>query len=195
MSFLSTRTAAAALAATLIAAPAALAEPYVMDKSHAHVTFTVDHLGFSTVHGQFRSFDAEIDFDPGQVEATSVVFTIEAASVDTFWEARDNHIRGKDFLDAENHPTIVFQSTSVTPTGADTATVIGNLTLRDVTQEITLEAKLNRLGPSPFNPQQTIAGFTATGEIDRTAFGVTYAAPAVGVTVPIRIDLEMSPAG
>lgn len=195
MSFLSTRTAAAALAATLIAAPAALAEPYVIDKSHAHVTFTVDHLGFSTVHGHFRSFDAEIDFDPGRVEATSVVFTIDAASVDTFWEARDNHVRGKDFLDIANHPTIVFRSTSVTPTGADTATVIGDLTIRDVTQEITLEAKLNRLGPSPFNPQQTVAGFTATGEIDRTAFGVSYAAPAVGVTVPIRIDLEMSPAG
>ncbi|MEM1162192.1 MAG: YceI family protein, partial [Pseudomonadota bacterium] len=103
--------AAAALAVTLPFA--AHAEPYAIDKSHAHVTFTVGHLGFSTTHGQFRKFDASVDFDPSSVEATKVSFTIDAASVDTFWEARDQHIRGKDFLDVENHPEITFVSTGV----------------------------------------------------------------------------------
>ncbi len=183
------------LAAALAIAPlSAGAAPYVLDKSHAHVTFSVGHLGFSTVHGQFRSFDANIDFDPGNVEATKVNFEIDAASVDTFWEARDNHIRGKDFFDAKNHPKIMFSTTSVTPTGAETADVTGDLTIRGVTKPITLNAVLNKLGPSPFNPNQTIAGFTITGEIDRTEFGVTYAAPAVSAIVPIRLDLEMSPA-
>ena len=187
-------TALALTAALALGTPAAIAAPYVLDKSHAHVTFTVDHLGFSTVHGQFRAFDAEIDFDPGRVEATKVSFTIDAASVDTFWEARDKHLRGADFFDVDNHPSITFVSTSVTPTGAETADVTGDLTILGITKPITLQAKLNKYGPSPFNPQQQIAGFTVTGTIDRTAFGMDYAAPAVGVEIPIQIELEMSPA-
>lgn len=183
------------LAASLATVPvAALSAPYVMDKSHAHVTFSVDHLGFSSVHGQFRNFDAAIDFDPGNVEATRVNFTIDATSVDTFWEARDKHLRSKDFFDVENHPTITFTTTSVTPTGAESADVTGDLTIRGVTKPVTLQATLNKLGPSPFNPSKTIAGFTVEGEIDRTEFGVSYAAPAVSAIVPIRIELEMSPA-
>ena len=170
------------------------AAPYVMDKSHAHVTFTVNHLGFSSVHGQFRKFDAQIDFDPNNVEATSVSFQIDAASVETFWEARDKHIRSKDFLDVKNHPQITFATTSVVPTGAESAEITGDLTIRGTTRSITLNARLNKLGPSPFNPNQTIAGFTVTGQIDRTQFGVNYAAPAVSAIIPIQIELEMSPA-
>lgn len=173
---------------------AAIAEPYTLDKSHAHVKFEVGHLGFSTTHGQFRKFDADIDFDSGNVEATKVSFTIDAASVDTLWEARDNHIRGADFLDVTNHPEITFVSTKVAPTGTDTADITGDLTIKGVTLPITLQAKLNKLGPSPFDPNKTVAGFTVTGEIDRTQFGINYAAPAVSAVMPIRIDLEMSPA-
>ena len=189
--FLKRILAAAAIATLPFGASAA---PYVLDKSHAHVTFSVSHLGFSNVHGQFRKFDAEIDFDPGNVEATRVNFTIDAASVDTFWEARDKHVRSKDFLDVKNHPQITFASTNVVPTGTDTAEITGDLTIRGKTLPITFDAKLNKLGPSPFNPNQTIAGFTVTGNIDRTKFGVSYAAPAVSAIIPIRIELEMSPA-
>lgn len=187
-------TALALAAAIALGGPAATAAPYVLDKSHAHVAFSVDHLGFSTVHGQFRSFDAEIDFDPGRVEATRVSFTIDAASVDTFWEARDKHLLTKDFFDAEAHPKITFVSTAVRPTGPESAEVTGDLTIRGVTKPIVLQAKLNKFGPSPFNPSQQIAGFTVTGTIDRSEYGMNYAAPAVGVEIPIRIDLEMSPA-
>jgi len=184
----------ALVVALLVGGPAVRAEPWKLDKSHAHVTFEVGHLGFSTVHGQFREFDARIDFDPDNIEAATVEFTIQAASVDTLWEARDDHIRGKDFLHVEQHPEITFVSTSVEPTGAESAEITGNLTIRGVTREITLEAALNKIGPSPFDQSQTIAGFTVTGQIDRTLFGVNYAAPAVGAIMPIRIDLEMSPA-
>lgn len=164
---------------------------FVLDKSHAHIRFSVDHLGFSAVHGQFREFDAEIDFDPERVEETKVRFTIQAASVDTFWEARDEHIRGADFFDVANHPEITFVSTSVTPTGAETAEITGDLTLRGVTREVTFDAKLNKLAPSPFDPSKTVAGFTVSGEIDRTLWDVSYAAPAVGQIVPIEVDLEL----
>ncbi|MEM7506894.1 MAG: YceI family protein [Pseudomonadota bacterium] len=174
---------------------AASAAPYIMDKSHSQITFTVDHLGFSSVHGQFRSFEAQIDFTPDRVEETRVRFVIDAASVETFWEARDKHLRSKDFFNVDVYPEIIFESTSVSPTGPDTAVVSGNLTMVGQTHPVTFDAKLNNLGPSPFNPSQTIAGFTVTGELDRTDYGMTFAAPAVGTTIPIRIDLEISPGG
>jgi len=182
-----------AVAGLMLAAPAA-AEPYVLDKSHAVISFTVDHLGFSQVHGVFEEFDAQIDFDPEAVEETQVRFTIKAASVNTFWPARDEHIRGEDFFHTAEYPDITFVSTSVEPQGDDSAIVTGDLTLRGVTREVQFEAELNKMGPSPFDETKTIAGFDVTGEIDRTEFGVDYAAPAVGTIIPVTISLEMSPA-
>ena len=173
---------------------AAVAAPYVMDKSHAHVTFAVSHIGFSMVHGQFRSFDANIDFDPGNVEATRVDFRIDASSVETFWEARDRDLRSKNFLHVAEHPYITFRTTEVTPTGTDTADITGDVTIRGVTRPATFKAKLNKLAPSPFKRDTTIAGFSVTGQLDRTEFGMTYAAPAIGAVVEIRLDLEISPA-
>ena len=183
----------AALAGLFLAIPAA-AQPYVLDKSHAVISFTVDHLGFSDVKGVFQEFDAEIELDPDAVENSSVRFVIDAASVNTFWPKRDEHIRGEDFLNVDAYPNIVFESTEITPTGGDTADVRGNLTIRDMTREVTFQAELNKMGPSPFDPDKTIAGFTVAGEIDRTEFGVDYAAPAVGAVIPVTISLEMSPA-
>ena len=189
-----TALALAAVAGLALAGPAA-AEPYLLDKSHAHVSFEVSHLGFSLTQGWFRVFDAEVDLDPENVEAAKVRFVIQADSVDTMWDARDKHIRSKDFLDVANHPEIVFVSTGVTKTGDETAEVTGELTIRGETREVTFEARLNKLGPSPFDPAKTVAGFTVSGEIDRTAFGINYAAPAVGAVVPIEVQMELSPAG
>ena len=183
-----------AAAATLLASPLA-AEPWVVDKSHAHVSFEVSHLGFSTTQGVFREFDAQIDFDPENMETASVAFTIQSGSVDTFWEARDKHIRSADFLDADNHPEITFTSKSVRLIDDDTAEVVGDVTIKGVTNEETFTAQLLRLAPSPFNPDKTVAGFVVEGEIDRTKYGVAYGAPAIGVVMPVRVDLEISPAG
>lgn len=184
-----------ALVITMLALPGlARAETYVIDKSHAFVTFTADHLGFSDVHGQFRDFDANIELDPSNVEATRVRFTVRTESVDTYNKARDDHLRSAAFFDVANFPEMVFTSTEVRPTGADTAEITGDLTLIGVTRPITLEATLNRIGPSPFFPDITVAGFTVTGVIDRTEFGMNFGAPAIGVEIPIRIDIEMSPA-
>jgi polyisoprenoid-binding protein YceI len=169
------------------------AEPYVVDKSHAFVTFTADHLGFSTVHGLFRDFDAEIDFDPSNAEATKLEFTVRTDSVETYNAARDDQLRSPAFFASDKFPEMVFRSTAVRPTGTDTAEITGMLTIRDVTKEINLQARLNRIGPSPFFPDITVAGFTVTGVIDRTEWGMTFGAPAIGAQIPIQIDLEMSP--
>ena len=182
-------------AATLAALPlTATAAPWTLDKSHAHITFSVDHLGFSTTQGAFRDFDMEIDFDPENITATSVSVTIDAASIDTFFAKRDDHVKSADMLDVANHPTITFVSTGVTQTGDATADVTGDLTILGATQPVTFAAELVNLGPSPFNPDQTVAGMRVTGVIDRTTFGVSYGAPAIGVEIPVSIDFEMSPA-
>jgi polyisoprenoid-binding protein YceI len=183
--------AAAGFAAAVM--PAA-AEPYKLDKSHAAVTFQVSHLGFSTTHGFFRNFDADIDFDPDSMETSSVNFTIDAASVDTLWAARDKHVKNKDFLNVEAHPTITFMSKKVVLTSAETATVTGDMTLLGQTHEETFDVVLNKMGPSPFNPALQIAGFAVSGEIDRTKYGMGYGAPAIGGTISLQVDLEMSPA-
>jgi len=182
------------LAAGLIAAPlSAIAAPWALDKTHAHITFTVDHLGFSTTRGAFRDFDMEIDFDPEDIGATNVSVTVDASSIDTFFGKRDDHIRGADFLDVGNNPTISFATTSVAKTGDTTADVTGDMTILGVTKPVTFMAELIKMGPSPFAPDKMVAGMRVTGEIDRTEFGVSFGAPAIGTVIPIEIDFEMSP--
>jgi polyisoprenoid-binding protein YceI len=185
------RLAAAALAFALAAAPA-FSQPWVIDKSHAHVTFTADHLGFSVVHGQFREFDAQISFDPENIAATTLTFTIKADSVDTFWARRDEHLRSADFLNVAAHPQITFVSTSVVQTGEKTADVTGDLTMIGVTKPVTFKATLNALGENPFT-KQPIAGFTVTGELRRADWGMTYGGEAFAAVIPIRVDLELNP--
>ena len=176
----------------LLAAPAHAAEPWVIDKSHAHITFTADHLGFSVVHGQFREFDADILFDPENIEATELTVTVNAASVDTFWPERDTHIRSADFLNVEEHPEITFVATDVVQTGDNTADLIGELTMIGETREVMFQAELNKLGPNPFTGTP-IAGFTVTGEIVRADWGMDFGGNAFAAVIPIRIDLEINP--
>ncbi len=185
-----------AVAVAVIAALAgpARAAPWVMDPEHAVVTFRGNHLGFSMVYGTFRELSAEIDFDPENIEATKVRFVIQAASVDTLSKARDKSLRSKEMLDTENFPEIVFESTAVAQTGPQTADITGNLTIKGVTKEVTFQAQLRKIGPSPFDPSKTVAGFTVSGTIIRTDYGVSFAAPAIGVEIPFQVDLEMSPA-
>ena len=186
------RLAALALSAALIAAPALAVQPWEIDKSHAHVTFSADHLGFSMVHGQFRSFDADILFDPENIEATEVTVTIDSASVDTFWAARDEHIRSGDFLNVAEHPTITFTSTAVRQTGDNTADIEGNLTMIGVTRPVVFKGTLNKLAPNPFTGEPT-AGFRVEGEIVRADFGMTFGGTAFAAVVPVVIDLEITP--
>lgn len=174
-----------------LAAFTAQAAPWEMDKSHSAVTFNASHLGFSITQGWFRDFDAEIDFDPESVETSTVNFTIDATSIDTNMTARDDHLKGRDFLDVKNHPELSFESTKVRITGPETAEITGNFTMRGQTHEEVFQAELRRIGASPFNSKIEIAGFTVTGEIERTKYGVKFGAPAIGGVIPIRVDMEI----
>ncbi|MGB0506330.1 MAG: YceI family protein [Pikeienuella sp.] len=170
---------------------AAQAETWKMDNTHSAVTFEASHLGFSITQGWFRKFESEINFDPDSVETSSVNFTIDATSIDTNMPARDDHLRGRDFLDVKNHPELTFRSTKVRITGAETAEITGDFTMRGETHEEVFSATLRRIGPSPFNSKVEIAGFTITGEIERTKYGVKFGAPAIGGVIPIRVDMEI----
>ena len=185
---------ALAFAATTAAASTALAAPetYTIDPSHARVSFTVGHFGFSDVLGMFDTIDGTLTLDREEPSNSSVSITIDAASIDTGWEERDTHIRTDDFLGVENNPEITFESTSVEMTGDDTATVTGDLTLLGETQPVTLDVTLNGEGEGPFGNQ--VIGFNATTTIDRTAFGNETFAPAVAAELPVEASIEFQKA-
>ncbi|RMH52512.1 MAG: polyisoprenoid-binding protein [Alphaproteobacteria bacterium] len=184
----------ALLAPGLAPAPA-LARPYVIDRDHTTITFWISHLGFSSFFGRFRDFDVQIDFDPERIEQTRVRAVIRAASIDTDSPTRDGHARNfPGLLDVARFPEIVFESTDVVLTSAVSVRMTGNLTIRDVTRPVELEVRLNARGVTPLSRGKEVIGLTATTEIDRTLWGVSFAAPAVSAVIPVRIEAEILPA-
>lgn len=182
----------ALLGAAIVLAPLpALAQEWEVDPSHSNILFSVEHFGFADIKGVFRDFEADVTFDPEDLGATEASVTIDAASIDTFWEARDEHIKSGDMFDVENFPEITFVSTDVTVTGDATAELTGDLTLHGETHPVTFEAVLNKIDENPFDSEKRNAGFTITGVVDRSLFGVDYAAPMVATEIPVTINVEL----
>jgi polyisoprenoid-binding protein YceI len=174
------------------AAPAVRAGDYKLDKSHAKILWSVSHFGFSTYTGEFTDFDARLTLDPARPERSRLTATIAIPSVATHNDALDTHLRSADFFDAAAHPTATFVSTEVRPTGPRTARVTGDFTLRGVTRPLTLDVVFNAAGNNMAGTYT--AGFSATGTIRRSEYGMTYAVPAVGDEVELRISGEFNPA-
>jgi polyisoprenoid-binding protein YceI len=163
-----------------------------VDPAHSHVTFTVRHIGISKVRGSFGEYEGTLVFgDDGTLTATG---TIQTASINTSQPGRDDHLRGEDFFDVENHPTITYSSTSVTPTGDGTFDVVGDLTIRGVTKPITLGVTLGGTETDAFGIDRV--GLEATGEILRSDFGMTFNMPlgsgALVLSDKIKIDIDVS---
>lgn len=182
------------LAATLSTTGIAQAAPvdYKLDMAHTAVVFNISHLGFSNMFGRFGEFDGSLKFDTDNIENSEVKVTINTESVNTFHEKRDEHLRSPDFFNAAEFPEMTFESTKITKTGDGTATLEGDLTLLGVTKPVALDLVINKVGPHPFT-QQPVAGFTATGVIKRSEFGMNYGLPAIGDEVKIQLDVEASP--
>ncbi len=146
----------------------------------------------SKVRGRFGSFQGQITSGEDHL-ASSVSATVDLASVDTNDESRDNHLRSPDFLDVENHKTMSFTSTSVKPKG-DGYVVDGELSLHGVTRPVTLDLEPNGFGQDPFGG--TRGGFSATTEINRKDFGITFNMPlegggvVVGDKIQITLEIE-----
>lgn len=168
-----------------------LAQEWEVDPSHSSIVFSVEHFGFSEIQGVFREFEIDVAFDPDDLGATKASVNMSSASIDTFWETRNEHIKSPDMLDVEEFPEITFVSKTVNVTSETTAKITGDLTMRGETYPVTFEAVLNKLDANPFDASKRNAGFTISGVIDRTEFGVDYAAPMVGTDIPVTINVEL----
>lgn len=186
--------AAAGIAVLALSLPAA-AEGWKMDQGHTQVLFEAGHLGFTTGHGGFKEISGSVDLDEDNPESTAVDITISAASLYTWNEKLDEHLRSDDFFHVEKFPTLTFKSTKVERTGDDTARMTGDLTMLGVTKPVTLDVTLNKKGPHPFDKERTVAGFSATGTVKRSEFGMDYGVPAVGDEVKIAIETELNKGG
>ncbi|HEV2011477.1 MAG TPA: YceI family protein [Candidatus Limnocylindria bacterium] len=161
-----------------------------IDSSHSSVTAAVKHMMLSTVRGAFSGASGVIDFDPATPEAGAIELRIPAASVNTGDAKRDGHLRSADFLDAENHPEIVFKSTKITPKGqSDEFVVDGDLTIRGTTKPVSVSVELLGVAADPQAGQR--AGFDAKFTFDRSRWGLTWNMPIpTGVLVSEKIAIE-----
>lgn len=178
--------------------PKPVAGDYTLDLGHTRLLFKVSHLGFSTYIAPFTDLTASLKFDPANPAAMQVQATIQAASVETHYPdpAVDFNavITGAEFLDAPQFPEITFTSTAVTLTGDNTADVTGDLTLHGVTKPITLAVIYNGgWGSMPMDPAGARIGFSATGELNRSDFGIGFGIPAPGTTMGVsdRVEIEL----
>lgn len=144
---------------------------YSVDPGHSRVEFAVKHLGIATVKGNFGTFEGT--FVAGEDLASSKAYgTVEVASVNTNEPQRDEHLRSADFFDAENHPKITFESTAIRPTGDDEFEIDGTLTIRGVTNPITLEVEVQGTEEDPWGNQRV--GLEIKGQLKRGEYGMTF---------------------
>jgi polyisoprenoid-binding protein YceI len=164
-----------------------------IDPNHTASQFSVKHLGISTVRGVFQKTTGTVIYVLADPSKTRIDATIDAASVDTRVEKRDNDLRSPNFLDVAKYPTITFKSTHVEPAGAGKMKVTGDLTIHGVTKQVVLDVD----GPSA--PVDAMGGqrmgAEATTTINRKDFGVNGAPSMVGDQIQIVLDVEMTAAG
>jgi polyisoprenoid-binding protein YceI len=166
---------------------------WTIDTAHSEVNFAARHMMISNVRGGFEKFSGTVDFDEVNPANTTVSVQIEAASLSTRDAQRDGHLRSADFFDVEKYPTIRFESKRVEVLDERHARLTGDLTIRDVTREVTLEVEYSGMSKSPWG--STNAGFTASTKISRKNWGLNWnvALETGGWLVgdEIKIDLEL----
>ena len=155
-----------AMPAVVTAAP----RSYTVDTAHSHASFRIRHL-MTRVDGRFSGLTGTVAYDPQAPQASAVEVVIPAASIDTGVERRDDHLRSADFFEVEKYPTLSFKSVAVEAVSPTSLQVTGDLTIKDVTQRVTVPFEI--LGTMPYRIGEK-AGFEATFTIDRKAYGVTW---------------------
>lgn len=162
-----------------------------IDPSHSTVGFSVKHLMISTVRGRFADFSGQIALDEANPAASSVNVSITASSVDTRADQRDGHLRSPDFFDVENHPKLTFVSKRVDGDLGGDFKVVGDLTIRGVTREVTLSASYDGAGKDPWGNERR--AFSASTKINREEFGLNWnqALEAGGLLVSKDVKIEI----
>ena len=174
---------------TEVSIPGYQAATWNIDPVHSEVGFSVRHMMVSKVRGRFATFSGQIvtGEDPLQ---SSVTAEIDLNSINTGQEQRDQHIRSADFFEVETYPTMTYKSTGVRVEDGEYI-LDGELTLRGVTRNVPLRLELQGFGPDAYGGYR--AGFTATGEISRSDFNVSFNAPLAngGVVVGEKVQLQL----
>ncbi|MGH3156480.1 MAG: YceI family protein [Streptosporangiaceae bacterium] len=164
-----------------------------LDQAHSRIGFSARHMMVSKVRGHFGDFTGSITIDGEPLDSTAEA-TIKTASIDTGSADRDKHLTSPDFLDVEKFPEITFRTIRVTASNGSDLTVLGDLTIKDVTKEVELNLELEGVGMSPWGKQ--VLGFSMTAEINREDFGITWnvgletGGVLVGKTVKLEIEGE-----
>lgn len=162
---------------------------YKLDSDHGKITWSVDHLGFSTYVGQFVNVQAELTLDAANPANSRLTATIPLTDVDSNSDGLDRHLQTADFFDTANHPTATFVSRSVTVDADDAneATVVGDLTLRGVTKPVTMEVEFNKAGPGMGGAYR--AGFDGEATIKRSEFGINFG-QQMGLGDEVKLHIE-----
>lgn len=177
-------------ALTVVVTAAAQAGTWQIDPNHSSAQFSVRHLGVSTVRGAFTKVTGAAKHDPADPSKDSLDATIDASSVDTRVEMRDNDLRSPNFLEVQKYPSITFHSKQTKVAGSGKLQITGDLTIHGVTKEVVLDVD----GPSapikdPWGNQRI--GASATTKINRKDFSVNGAPGVVGDEITITIDAEL----
>ena len=171
------------------------AESWSFDKVHSSIGFSVRHMVISKTNGSFGDYSGKVVFDGKNVENGSVEITIQMNSLDTKNEKRDGHLKSPDFLDAVKFPTMIFISKKINKKSGNYYDIVGDLTLKDVTREVTLDAEFYGSLQDPMG--NTKAGFSAKTTINRQDFNVSWSnamkdgSLIVGNDVEISLDIEL----
>ncbi len=181
------------LAAVLFATAAwAQGSEWQIDPAHTTVGFTVRHMGISNVHGRFTKVSGTANIDYSDITKSSVNATMDIASITTGNDSRDNDLRSPNYFDAAQFPTMTFKSKSISKAGDNKLKVVGDLTIKGVTKEVTLDVD-GPSAPVKMGPNQR-RGLSATTSINRKDFGVGAKTPSamVGEEIKIEIDAELT---
>ena len=162
-----------------------------IDGAHSGINFSIRHMVVSKVRGRFGKFGGTLEVDDGDLTRSTIEVTIDASSIDTGTAQRDDHLRSADFFDVERFPELRFHGKRIEQAGRDHYRVLGDLTIRDVTREVTLDVEYGGRAKDPWGNER--AGFLAKASIDRKDFGLQWnqVLEAGGLLVGDRVDIEL----
>jgi polyisoprenoid-binding protein YceI len=185
---------AAVLLALALSAPAQAADVYALDPAHSSVGFAVKHMVIAKVRGVFEQYDASFTIDEGS-RLTSATADIQAASINTRIEKRDNHLRSEDFFHASAYPLMTFRSETVTHKGGNAYEITGTLTIRGTAKTVTLTSEGYGPVKDPWGYQRI--GFSAYATINRKDFGLNWnqVLEAGGLLVGDEVEITLEGEG
>jgi polyisoprenoid-binding protein YceI len=164
---------------------------YSVDPSHSEIGFSVRHMMFAKVRGQFKTWNVKLAYDAQNPAKSTIEVDVDTASVDTRDDQRDGHLRSGDFFESEKFPKMTFKSTHIEPSDTGKYKVTGDLTIRGVTHPVTLAVEQTGAGKDPWGNDRL--GFSAHGEIHRGEWGLKWnqALEAGGVLVSDKVDIHV----